>query len=329
MKVQGHPRLSAILDRNDAWERLGDFDALMQEADQHLQSAASQSEAVEVAKLMHAFSRDHYHVFLVGQYKIRELCRGIGAAIESTNETVLFNLTRSLVEHSASLAYQMRILERAVEGFSKKRERKAIEASIGKHRKAVQLLYYNEKASIHVHDMIKALAAQFDTARREYEALCEFVHPNYGSNRLVSSGDLGRGQIRSHGEELGPDLTRVHWLIERCLMLVDDNFNKEIAFYLGRLASWVEIACEDNAQLSQIFSVRVATIGDGLTKETAISFHRARTPFEEKEAFYGYLKANKLIMSGRRLAAVESNFLYDQVMTDKGTVWVKYRLHSS
>jgi hypothetical protein len=71
----------------------------------------------------------------------------------------------------------------------------------------------------------------------------------------------------------------------------------------------VEIACEDSAKLSQIFSIRGAAIGDGLTKETAISFHRARTPFEEKEAFYGYLKANKLMMSGRRLAVIESDFL--------------------
>ncbi|RWO33575.1 MAG: hypothetical protein EOS10_07765 [Mesorhizobium sp.] len=272
---------------------------------------------------------DHYHLFLVCQYKIRELCRGIHAAIESTNEIVLFNLTRSLVEHSASLAYQMRILERAAEEFPKKAARKAIEASIGMHRKATQRLYYNEKASVHVHDMIKALAARFDNARGEYDTLCEFVHPNYGSNRLVSSGHLGSGQIRSHAKELGPELTRAHWLIERCLMLTDDDFNKEIAFHLGRIASWVEIACEDSAKLSQIFSVRGAASGDGSEKETAISFHRARTPFEEKGAFYAYLKANKLVMSGRRLVAVESGFLFDEVMTDKGILWVKYRLPAS
>jgi hypothetical protein len=278
---------------------------------------------------MHAFAREHYHLFLVGQYKIRELCRGIGAAIESANETALFNLTRSLVEHSASLAYQMRALERAVEEFPKKTEGKAIEASIGRHRKAAELLYYNEKAGVHVHDMIKVLATRFDNARREYDALCEFVHPNYGSYRLVSSGHLGSGQIRSHAEELGPDLTRVHWLIERCLMLTDDEFNKEIAFHLGRIASWVEIACEDGAKLTQIFSVRAAASGDGRTKETAISFPRARTTFEEKEAFYRYLKANKLAMSGRRLAAVEDGYLYDEVMTNRGILWVKYRLPAS
>lgn len=221
----------------------------------------------------------------------------------------------------------MRALQRAVEEFPKKTERKAIEAAIGRHRKAAQLLYHNEKASVHVHDMIKALTTRFENVRREYDVLCEFVHPNYGSNRLVSSGQLGSGQIRSHAKELGPDLTRMHWLIERCLMLTDDEFNKEIAVHLGRIASWVEIACEHGAELSQMFSVRGATSGDGLSKETAICFHRARTFFEEREAaFSEYLKAKKLVMSTRRLAAVEKGILYDEVLTDKGILWVKYRV---
>ena len=47
------------------------------------------------------------HLFLVGQFKIKEIARGICAALESQNETVLFNLARSLIEHTAALAYQL------------------------------------------------------------------------------------------------------------------------------------------------------------------------------------------------------------------------------
>lgn len=64
--TKGHPRPPAILNRNDAWERLGDFDALMRGVDQCLQAVADQSEAVEGAKLIYAFTRDHYHLLLVG-----------------------------------------------------------------------------------------------------------------------------------------------------------------------------------------------------------------------------------------------------------------------
>jgi hypothetical protein len=122
--------------------------------------------------------------------------------------------------------------------------------------------------------MIKSLAVRLESARSEYDALCEFVHPNYGSNKLVSSGQLGSGQIRSHAEGLGPELSKVHWLIERCAILVDDDFNKETTFYLTRIGSWIEIACQDGAKLGQVFSVRGAVSGDGRTKETAVLFKK-------------------------------------------------------
>jgi hypothetical protein len=48
---------------------------------------------------------------------------------------------------------------------------------------------------------------------------------------------------------------------------VDDDFN---AFNLGRLASWMEIACEDSAKLSQIFSIAVQRL------ETDVSGNQAR-----------------------------------------------------
>jgi hypothetical protein len=44
------PRLSAVLDRKDAWELLGDFDALMEGADQSLEATDNQSEAARIAR---------------------------------------------------------------------------------------------------------------------------------------------------------------------------------------------------------------------------------------------------------------------------------------
>jgi hypothetical protein len=41
-------------------------------------------------------------------------------------------------------------------------------------------------------------------------------------------------------------------------------------------------------------------------------------------AFYEYLRAEKLGMIQRRTAVVEGDFLYDEVITDKGRLWVKY-----
>lgn len=326
MKNPHHPHLSHLLD--NPWELFGDFDVLMQATDQKIQAFSSPTDTVEAAKLLHVFARDHFHLSLVGQYKIREVARGISEALISQNETVLFNLTRSLLEHTAALAYQLGTLEKAVNEFPKKTEIKALQATIGQHHKAARLLYYNEKAEVHVHDMIKSLAIRFKSARSDYDALCEFVHPNYGSNKLVSSGQLGSGQIRSHAEELGPELTKIHWLIEHCAKLVDSDFKMETTYYLTKIGSWIEIACQDGAKLGQVFSRRGAVSGDGRTKETAVFFNKARTHLEAMEAFYKFLKTEKLMMLSRQTAAIEDGFLFDEVATDKGVLWVKYRIPS-
>jgi hypothetical protein len=326
LNITGHPYLSRLVDRGDAWLLLGDFDALMKSSDERIQSADRLSDAVEAAKVMHEFARNHYHLLLVGQYKIREIGRGICAALDSQNETVLFNLARTLIEHTAALAYQLVALEKAVTEFPKKADLKSLREAVDRHHRAAKELYYNESAAVHVHDMIDALTRQYDSARREYDELCEFVHPNYGSNKLVSSGQLGIGQIGSHAEELAPDLFMAHRAIERCAMLAEDEFNKTASYNLIKLSSWIEIACQGGAKLSQAFSVRTAISGDGRTKETAIVFKKARTHQEAMEAFYEFLRTERLTMLNRRIAGTENGFLYDEVATDKGPLWIKYRM---
>jgi hypothetical protein len=208
LKVPSHRYLALLLDRDKAWELLGDFDALMKSSDERIQSEDASSEAVEAARLMHDFARDHYHLLLVGQFKLREIGRGIWAAVDSKNEIVLFNLTRAFIEHTAALAYQINALERAVNEFPKKPNLKGLRETVLRHHRGVKKLYYNRRAAVHVHDMIRALSKDYELARREYDELCEFVHPNHGSNKLVSSGELGAGQIRSHAKELGPELLK-------------------------------------------------------------------------------------------------------------------------
>jgi hypothetical protein len=233
-------------------------------------------------------------------------------------------LARAFIEHTAALAYQLSVLDKAVGDFPKKTDLKTLQETLARHHKAVKKLYYNERAEIHVHDMIKILTRHYDTARAEYDALCEFVHPNYGSNKIVSSGRLGAGQIRSHAEEIARDLAMAHQLIERCAMLVEHDFSRTAANHLSKLNSWVEIACQDGAKLSQIFSLRTAISGDGKTKGTAFFFWKARTHREAVEAFYDFLRTEKLTVENRRQAGFEQDFLYEVVRTNSGHLWVKY-----
>ena len=326
LHLPGHPNLTRIINRGEAWAVLGDFDALMKTTDQRLQAMTDSAETTEIAKLLHHFSKDHFYLFLVGQYKIKEIARGIFITLKDLNDTVLFNLTRTLVEHTAALAYQAAALEKAVIEIPKKPDFESVRTTVSRHHKIARRLYYNENAEVHVHDMIKALTGHFESARLEYDELCGYVHPNYGSNRLVSSGHLGAGQIRSYAEELSPELSKAHWLIERCALLVDDDFNKQISHHLSKINLWIDISCQSKSNVSQIFSIRASTFGDGKSKQTAIYFRKARTHQEQLEAFYHFLKTEKIEMVSRRTAAIEGGFLFELVATDRGLLWIKYRM---
>jgi hypothetical protein len=109
-------------------------------------------------------------------------------------------------------------------------------------------------------------------------------------------------------------------------MLLTDDLAKTASYYLMKLGSWIETACQDGTKLSQIFSVRGAISGDGKSKETALFFKKARTHHEAMEAFYAYLRTEKVDMLGRRNAGVQDGYLYDEVTTAAGPFWVKYNL---
>ena len=75
--------------------------------------------------------------------------------------------------------------------------------AIKRQREFVYKLYYGESpkklqskvAQFHVDDFRKILRKDYAEEGAVYEQLCEYVHPNYGSNLLVSSGVLGAGQL--------------------------------------------------------------------------------------------------------------------------------------
>src|SRR4051812_36370950 len=98
------PSLSRLISREEMWDALRDFDALMKEADGRVRSADASAESVKAAQLLYDFARDHFHLLLVGQFKIKEIGRGIVATLDAHNETVLFNLARAFMEHTAALA---------------------------------------------------------------------------------------------------------------------------------------------------------------------------------------------------------------------------------
>lgn len=318
------PNLTHLLNRDEMWNAVKDFDALMKSLNEKVRLASSSGESGQAAKLLLNMAQDHFHLLLVGQYKVTEIGRGIVAALLAGNDSVFFNLARAFVEHTAAIAYQLTTLEKAVLDIPKKPNLDNLKLTIARHHKKAKTLYYNERAAVHVNDMIKELVRHDPASKADYDALCEYVHPNYGSNQLVSSGHLGLGEIRAHVEELGPIRSKAIRAVERCAALINLNLTIQATTHLVRISSWITISSEKGSKLSQVFSTKDAISGDGSSKEMALCFPNARTHFEAMESLYNYLKNKNLDPEARRLIGTENDFMYEQITTKNGTLWVKY-----
>lgn len=328
---EAYPNLRRLVENDELWHHVKDFGRLLVSSRARLPEEEGGSESVRIAHRLHDLAHGHFFSTLVFRFKTREIARGIFDAEENLNLVVLFNLARALIEHTASLAFQDQSLERALSDIERKQSFEQIDRSIRKHRKIIDQLYYGGDVSpkgvkrLHVNDLLKALTAVDKRAQADYENLCEFVHPNFGSNLLVSSGELLTGSIGIPAESMSEELSLARSVIERYAAL-DWDLVISGTRNLSRIDNWISIASTEGAKLSQLFSVRVAHSGDGKSKETAIHFKKARTHNEAIQAFYKYLEQHGITLHERRLAGVQRGFLFDIALTDQGPLWVKYQM---
>lgn len=331
MDRSDYPHLSRLADNEELWTAFHDFDRILSNSRQRLPGVDTATEIIDVGRELHALAFEHFHLILVFRSKIKELARGTLSALSDENHVVLFNLARAFMEHTSSLAYQDQALQKAISDISSKHNATKIKNSIAIHRNVTRCLYYGgqgspvEVARIHVNDLLKALGKVYENASSHYDSLCEFVHPNYGSNTLVSSGDLASGRIGIPSDLLLPEIRLAGDVIERCAEIVFELvFNGTRC--LAKIDNWITIAGRSDAKISQLFSLRSAHTGDGKTKDTAIFFNKARTHQESIEAFYKYLEDEGLEMLKRQMAAIESGFLFELVVTSSRHLWVKYKM---
>jgi hypothetical protein len=331
MDRSDYPHLSKLVDNEELWMAVHDFDRILSNSRQRIPDIQIESAILGIAHELHELAFEHFHLILVFRFKTRELARGIFDAILASNYVVLFNMARAFLEHTASFAYQDQALQRAVVEISSRQSADQIWETIANHRNTTRRLYYGGEGSpiqvnrIHVNDLLKALEKMSENAISHYDSLCEFVHPNYGSNTLVSSGDLASGKIGIHSDLLLAEARLAREIIERYAE-IDSQLVLSGTGSLITISSWVTIASRGGAKISQIFSLRTAHTGDGETKETAIFFNKARTHEEAIKAFYKYIEDKGLTINARQMAGIENGFLFDIVNTSNGLLWVRYRM---
>jgi hypothetical protein len=276
---------------------------------------------------------DAFFLIQVCEWKINYLAEALLHSIEVRNPISLASNTRGVVEHMAALTFVAETLEKLRVGLDGQGSESKINDALNKAETTLKRAYYgrspkvsgkNEAAPHIESDCLAALEKFVPEIREVYDFLCEYVHPNYGSNLLVSTGQLGKGRLNppaSYHQEIIDRICRY------CSLALLTLKNKSVEFTspIIRLNDMVERCLVKNAKITNAFAKKGAVPqGDGQSKETAFFFKNARTSVEAVELTYRYLQECGVRPTGdKEIGAVEEGFIYDVFPTTEGRLWFK------
>jgi len=223
-------------------------------------------------------------------------------------------------------------MQKALAQIPKKQSPIEMIKEIDKNHDKLKLLYYGlsnsvDKAFVHINDMLDVAAKDREHIRQDYASLCDYVHPNYGSNTLVSGGTLGAGLLYVNSKTFLETKQITERIVEETA-IVSEECNMEIGKKLIELSSWIGIASQSNAKPSQIFSERSGVVGDGKSRDTALFFTKARNHFEAMQALHTFLEKEGYTKIGNKIKGVEAGYLFDIILTDRGSLWSKFKFQS-
>lgn len=292
-----------------------------------------------VAPRLYYIADHSFYCIQLFEYKYYLLTKGMLNGLSDNNPLSLANNCRSLLEQVATLAYCMQAVGEMLERLKDQGSLEKINHIIAKAENALQRTYAGRgkkdpskpwPEAIHVHSSIKALEENIEDAVSSYDYLCEFVHPNYGNNLLVSTGEIGKGKInsRSNSDET---IIKIATIGLRLL-----EFSSQVNGMLYPTLTWkshhlVELCFKKGAKITNVFSTKKPSPeGDGKTKETAFFFKNARSSQEAMSLSYRYLDEagyKNLTPYSRVNAGIgkegEQSFIYDKWKTKDGEIWFK------
>ena len=286
-----------------------------------------------VSKRLFKIADDTAYSIELFNYKFYLLAKGVISAIEDENPLSLANNTRSLLEQLAVFTYLMNNISQMLTNLKDQGSVEKIGKILSKCETAIKRVYFgegkkginsNNDKAIHVNSAISELSKEITDVHDVYDYLCEFVHPNYGSNLLISSGELGKGKINKQSNSS----KNVKNLIVYCYAIFTFLNTKKIAHPVLALSinNLVELCFVKEAKITNIFSEKQPiTSGDGKTQETAFYFEKARTIHESMKLQYKYLQSTGYTINpmDRRNGGIKDGYVYDVWNTTSGVIWFK------
>lgn len=286
-----------------------------------------------VAERVFKVCRDGFFLIRVCELKIGYLAEALQHSIEVANPLSLASNARGLIEHLAALMFVTETLQKLHESLDGQGSESKINEALGRAEDTLRRSYYgrspkaSEKGVTAPHiesECLASLEKSMPGIREIYGFLCEYVHPNYGSNLLVSTGELGRGKLNPPADFHKETIDRIcRYCFEAMLFLRECAIR--ISAPIIRLQDLMDRCLVKGAKITNVFSRKSATPqGDGLSKESAFSFPKARTSSEAVELTYRFLQESGMEPRGNKeIGGVEDGFVYDIFPTSKGRLWFK------
>jgi hypothetical protein len=286
-----------------------------------------------VSQRLFKISRNAFFLIQVCEWKITYIAQALLHAIETRNHLSLANNTRALIEHVAALVFVLDSLGKLRNSLKGQGSEKKINDVIEKTESNLQRAYCGaspkgkdrEKSAPHIEsECLAAFEKQVTNIREIYDFLCEYVHPNYGSNLLVSTGQLGFGKLNPSAEFHKDTIDRICRCCSFTMLFLREQA-VSISANLINLKDLVDRCFSTGAKITSVFTMKAALPdGDGLSRETAYFFPKARTPLEAIELTNQFLQQSEIEVTGdRTVAGVSGGFVYDVYPTSCGHLWFK------
>lgn len=178
--------------------------------------------------------------------------------------------------------------------------------------------------ALHINDQIKVFSEEIQNINEKYDFLCEYVHPNFGSNALVSSGTISSGKLNPSEETNREHLDKIRSICSFCMLYLNDDALQHLSGPLRLKTHFLDHFFKPGAKINNIFSTKTPhPIGDGRTKSTAFYFTKARSAAESVQLTYEYFNLEGYIVFVKKIGDIDDKYFYDVFNTNKGEVWVK------
>lgn len=295
--------------------------------DQHVSS-----DLKEIANLFEEIVEKFLFITLVNRKKIDGINALLKFSISSKNSIALAQGSRALLEHACVLELIANEIEKFKKGLDGLNEFSKIKNVFNKADSFIYRCYFGRSSkvepdkarqAIHINDGLKLLKERLVDIDKDYDYLCEFVHPNHGSNLLVSASAMEKYLNSTDFNFDRDEIFRMVEIVTKTL-----NFLEECEFFIhsmiAKLGSIGNRFATKGTKLTNVFSVRKPEIkGDGKTKKTALFVVNGRGALEEIEFIYAYFEKKSYQVYGRVVADISDGFIYDLYETNKGKLWVR------